>query len=69
MSKETRDGDVPEKVVVYQQANKEVMTIILSAISQIREYDYLIFLVRLLSFVTINVLCQNLMEHKSRSWL
>jgi hypothetical protein len=42
LSKETRDGDVPEKVVVYQQANKEVMTIILSAILQIREYDHLI---------------------------
>ncbi|CDY19896.1 BnaC09g31620D [Brassica napus] len=27
LSKETRDGDVPEKVVVYQQANKEVAII------------------------------------------
>ncbi|XP_018457439.2 DNA topoisomerase 1 beta [Raphanus sativus] len=27
LSKETRDGDVPEKIVVYQQANKEVAII------------------------------------------
>lgn len=27
LNKETRDGDVLEKIVVYQRANKEVMTI------------------------------------------